>query len=222
MRGYQPAWADGMMFLFIFSITVQYVRVLLISVRCRLNGLFTSSPCSIIPLPIPFYFPIRHIFLCSARLSIVWDAGKAGWLSREPAAESKHKTFDWGVRGCACRYLTVELPTQSPVWAAVSPDTMQHGKGGAERGRGEGYQLRQPCTMQQAAQWDVYWVKAHCASVVCSTASCCAEHKQYVACGFDSLLFYLVTCVVLVSWLQKYLSGFSFLFVLVLQPVLSF
>ena len=66
---------------------------------------------------------------------VVWDAGKAGWLSREMAADSKHKTFDFGVRGCVLRYLTGGLPTPRPVWAAVSPDTMKHGRGEGGGGR---------------------------------------------------------------------------------------
>jgi len=64
----------------------------------------------------------------------VWVVRRTGRVSREPRADSKHKAFDLGVRGCALRCLTVELPTQRSVLAAVSQT--QWSRGG-ERERGE-------------------------------------------------------------------------------------
>lgn len=86
--------------------------------------------CFPIPLP-PFPFSPLSSIACSAWLclsSIVWDVEKAARLLGEPAADCEYKTFDFTVAGCALRYLTAELPTQRPVCAAITPDTMEHGK----------------------------------------------------------------------------------------------
>ncbi|CAB1450593.1 unnamed protein product [Pleuronectes platessa] len=55
--------------------------------------------------------------LRSSGVCCVGSGGRTGrTLRRELAADSKVKTFDFGVRGCALRYTeTAELPTQRPV-----------------------------------------------------------------------------------------------------------
>lgn len=147
----QRKWdVSALGFIFILFISV---CVILINVRSRLKRAMSTLSsrglsrfysclqlCSIIHVPryqyLFFIFPSVILPLvqlgCACPRSFVWDVGKVAWLSREPAADSKHI---WLQCHRMCTYLTVELPTQRPVWAALSPDTMEHGKGGGERGR---------------------------------------------------------------------------------------
>lgn len=129
--------------------------------------------------------------------------GRHGRLSREPAADSKHQIFDLSVKGCVLRYLTAEMPTSGLSEHKSGPDTVEHGRGG-ERGGGE--QLRKPCTVLFTVHWEVCWVKAHRAPVVCCTACCCAEHMRCVECGSLWILFHFGLVWFLVFGHKKCLS----------------
>lgn len=147
-----------------------------------------------------FHFPLSSV-ACSAWLclsSIVWDVEKAARLLGEPAADCEYKTFDFTVAGCALRYLTAELPTQRPAWAAVTPDTMEHGKKRRRECPGKS-RLTAGTSMYCAVRCPMGGpLRAHWPSLVLSAM-----------CFFIQVI---TRSVVGVVWPRKWLSGSIFFF----------
>lgn len=178
--------------------------------------------CSQVPVPL-LHLPLCHPSPCSAWLCLS-EVYCVGCGENSPTLQRAggrfQTTFDFSVTGCALRYLTVELPTQRPVWAALSPDTMDHGKGGGERGRrGGGFTAE--ITMYCAVFCPMGGLlKAHCASVVCSATRYCAEHEHYVI-RFPFILFsyYLCGCSVAVKIVYVWIYIRIYMIIIIFESV---
>lgn len=154
-----------------FSISV---CVLLMSVGSRLKGVFTFSALRHHSSP-SLFFKCSHLssFPLFSRPPFGCCVG-ADLLSGDSAADSKRKTFDLTD---ICERLCTQILdcwTAQPE-ACLSSSQPTHNEAWWRGGGGGGKQLRQPCTVQHTALWEVYWVKAHCAPVVCSAARYCTS-----------------------------------------------